>query len=770
MLHTQTLTISMIQYDHIVSVDSMLKNNQISILKDKVKSNKYLSFFPKVFHTLNRVEKTMGWYEIFLKIQDDKEFYRNLCKNYKDQIPFLDNNNKFGIIVDQLKAANCIVGLQVLIENSLYTPTMQDLKASISDYRLEFIKLILPHIFNGEIENNIDNIVSGISYYYSNSDYFSYNDEYYDTIKYLINLLKTNEKHSDTAIPSLIRILFDLFKSEKKENLKTLIELITFFDSLDYWETFKKLAIQFKYPWHKEESFNSNEIELLIDEFKNKIEFIKSTFSNDQLESSVYHPINYQCKENETISKLLSIYHIVNNPRSHCISVETRNIFAFGKIILEHANYRIWSTCSFDDLTYKSKIDDNLYIYFFINENFILFKKCPKKESQIELIDNLINDILTSSNEKLFPIFLLMLLVKNNNLELVDYFFSRVNKSLIVAQKTDQNEQLSEHSIFENIKSIEMFEYLFNKLHHFSFTANMADPKYSKHLEMMIANKSLYYRLITFSPQAKLSVSFIKYVFKNPYKYNLEKILQFKPIDFYENHSDYCQCLIDQVKIVQSFPNWPKIDDHFMSRYFNLIPLKSLRIAFKIYQDLSPRNSHISRYSLHLLNYYFDNIENDKLFQDDEITLEEFIQYQHVIELSTIRADLKTLDRVLAICEKLYSKGNDNNLSKIESIIFYNILIIAVSQQQIFTIEYLISNHMYIFKKKTDSKSKLNSNDSFRNGIFTQNDLRELVFISLRHYNIKLTNLLLSTIIITKIQFEKHSSKPIYFHFQDRFK
>ncbi|EAL62843.1 hypothetical protein DDB_G0289219 [Dictyostelium discoideum AX4] len=77
---------------------------------------------------------------------------------------------------------------------------------------------------------------------------------------------------------------------------------------------------------------------------------------------------------------------------------------------------------------------------------------------------------------------------------------------------------------------------------------------------------------------------------------------------------------------------------------------------------------------------------------------------------------------------------------------------------------------MYIFKKKTDSKSKSNSNDNFRNGILTQNELRELVFISLRRYNFKLTNLLLSTITITKIQFEKHSSKPIYFHFKDRFK
>ncbi|KAM9947617.1 hypothetical protein ACTFIT_000943 [Dictyostelium discoideum] len=93
-----------------------------------------------------------------------------------------------------------------------------------------------------------------------------------------------------------------------------------------------------------------------------------------------------------------------------------------------------------------------------------------------------------------------------------------------------------------------------------------------------------------------------------------------------------------------------------------------------------------------------------------------------------------------------------------------------ISQQQIFTLEYLLSNHMYIFKKKTDSKSKSNSNDNFRNGILTQNELRELVFISLRRYNFKLTNLLLSTITITKIQFEKHSSKPIYFHFKDRFK
>ncbi|KAM9995595.1 hypothetical protein ACTFIY_001788 [Dictyostelium cf. discoideum] len=458
MSHTQTISTSMIQYDHIISVESMLNNNQINILKDKVKSNKYLSFFPKELYNFRvAYQKTMGWYELFIKIQDDKEFYRNLFKNYKDQIPFLDNNNKFRIILCQLIAANCVVGLQVLIEDSLYTLTIKDLEASISNYRPELIKLILPHISNKKFENNIDNILSGIKYPYSNSNYLRYNiynydntrdDEYYDTIKYLINLLKTNKKHSDTTIPHLISVLFDLFKSEEKENLKTLIELVTFFDSLDYWETFKKLAIKFKYPWHKEESFNSNDIESLIDEFKNKIESIKSKFSNDQLETSVYHPINYQSKENETISKLLSIYHIVNNPESHwlfeyfiCYGREfkvkedfklvqllnsildhMKNKFAFGKIILEHSNYRIWSTCFFVK-PLQNNFEPYLYNYFLENENFILFKKCPKRESQIELIDNLINDILTSYMDKSFPVFLLVLLVKNDNLELVDFFF-----------------------------------------------------------------------------------------------------------------------------------------------------------------------------------------------------------------------------------------------------------------------------------------------------------------------------------------------------------
>ncbi|KAM9970078.1 hypothetical protein ACTFIR_001918 [Dictyostelium discoideum] len=810
MSHTQTLSTSMIQYDHIVSVESMLKNNQINILKDKVKSNKYLSFFSYVFHTLNSVgknEKEMGWYALFLKIQDDKQFYRNLFKNYKDQISFVDNNNKFGITVGQLIASNCIMGLQVLIEIFLYIPTILDLKDSISIYRLELIKLILPYISNEEIENNIDSIVSGISYYYSDSNYNNFNiynnnnnntrdDEYYDTIKYLIHFLKTNKKHSDTAIPRLIKILFDLFKSEKKENLKTLIELVTFLDSLDYWETFKKLAIQFKYPWHKEESFNINDIELLIDEFKNKIESIKSIFSNDQLESSVYHPINHQSKENETISKLLSIYHIVNNPRSdwlfeyficyggefkvkedfklneflNRVSGDMKNKFAFGKVIIEHANYRIWSTSFFAFFPQIYEIYDPYFYYYFLeNENFILFNKCPKRESQIELIDNLINDILLSSNfakDNPSPMFLLMLLVKNNNLELVDYFFSKVDKSLIDARAIYF---FNEYSIFKNIKSIEMFEYLYNKLDHFSFSIYMEDPKYSKHLETMAINKNLNFSKITFSHQAKLSVSFIKYVFENSSNYNLDDILLFKPIDLYENHNDYFQCLIDQINKVQGFISWSIIDEYHMNHNFTLIPLKSHRIAFKIYQNFSPRN-YYSRFSSHLLNYYFDNMENDNLFQDDEIALEKFGEYLQVIELSTIRADLKTLDRVLAICEKLYSKGNKDDLSKIESIILNNILKVTVYQQQIFTLEYLLSNHMHIFKKKTDSKSKSNSNDNFRNGIFTHNELRELVFISLGHYNIKFTNLLLSTITITKIQFQKHSSKPIYYHFKDRFK
>ncbi|KAM9987913.1 hypothetical protein ACTFIZ_003275 [Dictyostelium cf. discoideum] len=112
-------------------------------------------------------------------------------------------------------------------------------------------------------------------------------------------------------------------------------------------------------------------------------------------------------------------------------------------------------------------------------------------------------------------------------------------------------------------------------------------------------------------------------------------------------------------------------------------------------------------------------MENDKLFKDDEIELKKFQEYPQVIEFSTVRADLKTLDRVLAICEKLYLKGSNGNLSTIKSIILNNILKVTVSQQQIFTLEHLLSNHIYIFKKKTDSKSTSNSNDNFRNGILT---------------------------------------------------
>ncbi|EAL62846.1 hypothetical protein DDB_G0289225 [Dictyostelium discoideum AX4] len=64
--------------------------------------------------------------------------------------------------------------------------------------------------------------------------------------------------------------------------------------------------------------------------------------------------------------------------------------------------------------------------------------------------------------------------------------------------------------------------------------------------------------------------------------------------------------------------------------------------------------------------------------EDDEIALGKLAQYPRAIELSTIRADLKTLDRVLSICDKLYSKGNDNDLPKNKSIILNNILTIKV--------------------------------------------------------------------------------------------
>ncbi|KAN0018890.1 hypothetical protein ACTFIU_008824 [Dictyostelium citrinum] len=300
MLHTNNLSISKIQYDHLVSVESMLNNNQIDILKEKVKLNKYLAFFSRYNYRSRKI-----WFYLFSKIQDDIQFYRNLFKNYKDQISFTNIDNKFELIIEQLNHANCIAGIQVLIENSSFTPTIDDLWMAIKNCRPELIKLYLSLIPNEEIE--------------------------------------------DVAC---------LFK--KSETLETLIELIGFFHTYNYWEQFKELSIHFKFPWNKKESFNNHHsIESLVHQFKNNnIQSIKSNFSKQQLESSVYHPINYQSKQNEIISKLLSIYFITNQPEE-CYYYEY--FLCYGSSGGGGEHFKVYENFQSKDLL--NNIPDNI-IYF----------------------------------------------------------------------------------------------------------------------------------------------------------------------------------------------------------------------------------------------------------------------------------------------------------------------------------------------------------------------------------------------------------------------
>ncbi|KAN0033528.1 hypothetical protein ACTA71_007215 [Dictyostelium dimigraforme] len=791
MSHTHIFSNSHIQFDHIISVESMLVFNQINILKEKVRLNRYLTFFSP--H--GPYSSTPVWPKIFSKIQDDKEFYINLFKNYKYQIPnyTINNDNKFQYIVDQLVCSNCIVGLQVLIEENLFIPTFKDLLSSIKFGMVGIIKLFLPLISDEKIEKGLSDYIRYIPLYK--------NDNFLESMKYLMDLVKNNQQYLD----AVIKQAFDIIILKQNDSLRTLIELIGFLDSFNCWsEEFKKLAIKFKFPWHSEVSFDNNGIDSLINQFKNKIQSIKSLFSKDQLESSVYHPINYQSKESEIISNLLTIQFIVKSEVKcdyieyficyrggaaaasaaeklnviECFQLKhlfIRNNIPYERIIFEHASYQ--TLLGYNSYIKLFSIKGSIYKFYY-DKKYTLFGKCTNREAQTQFLDLLIQDIITSNENRLLPIFILILLVRIDDLELVKHYLSKVNKSLIVVGPNppfnDYGVYLSELSVFDSIKSIEMFEYLFNQLDHFTFSKGMGDLKYSKHLEKLAIekNKSILPK-ITFSPSIKPTVSFIKYVLERPDSYDITDILKYKPIDFYENQEEYFQCLFDLLgKHPNSILGYNGIfeyifDFYQLRRNFTLHPLKNYCNLFKTIKKISP-DCFSQRFrefgAKQLCNYYFDDMENDPFFQNGTL----FLEYNQVIKFSTIRVDLKILDRVLTIYEIEYSKVNKIDQSAIKSIIFDNILKVAVCEQQIFTLEYLLSNHSHIFKKKTESKSI--TNNDFRNGIFTQNELRELVFLSLKGYNIKITDFLFSIITITKKQFETYSCKSIYQHYKDKFK
>ncbi|KAN0033524.1 hypothetical protein ACTA71_007211 [Dictyostelium dimigraforme] len=792
MSHTRNHSTPHVQYDHIVSVESMLNNNQINILKEKVRFNRYLSFFSgssfpegnNEYYIPNTITKV--WEKLFSIIQDDKEFYINLFKNYKDQIPFTEIDNKFKIIISLLLRTKCIPGLQVLIENKLFTPTFINLLDSIRDDDVELLKLFSQSISNGEIKK--------ISKYEDISNYFpDWSDpNFLESMKYLMTFLEGDKKHINTLIPKLLYYI----RFQKGDSLETFIKLIGYFDTFDYWEKFKELAIKFQFPWHLEVSLDGKDIDSLLDQFKNKMQTIQSLFSKDQLESSVYHPINYQSKQSEIISKLITIYFIVNNPtedyfleyyicyRGNIKVFKDFNIYGLTdyysidddylieKIIFQHASCETFSKFYTPQHKYLIGKPLPLYSIFFRDESNILFNKCPNKESQIAFIDSFINGV-KGKKHGLHPMFLLKLLVRNNDLELLNHFISNVDKSLLVEPKSIDT--LSEISIFKNIKSIEMFIYLFNHLNHFTFTNYVVDLAHSKYLEKMAIEKNinLENNKITFSESAKLPVSFIKYVLENPTNYNIPRILNIRPIDYYENQEEYFNCLVNALKKDPKLIFNPQFYFKEINKSFTSSPSKGHCNLFKI---LDRSQSTLCFYFLFLgydrqfMDYYFyNNMENNKLFQDNEITLLKLkTEYSRVITFSSVRVDLKILDRVLTICEKEYSKGNKDDQSIVKSIIS-SIIVVSIQEQQIFTLEYLLSNHGHIFKKKIESKSNTDDNN-FRNGIFTLDELRGFVFLSLGAYNIRITNFLFSIVTITKTQLNNHSCPPIFYHFRDKLK
>ncbi|KAN0033529.1 hypothetical protein ACTA71_007216 [Dictyostelium dimigraforme] len=819
MSHTHTFSNSHIQFDHLISVESMLNNDQINILKEKVRLNRYLAFFsrPEDDTLLDNQSDTSTtiWSQLFSKIQDDKQFYINLFKNYKNQIPIYSINNehqyinefkdiyefnfenRFQYIVNQLVSSNCIVGLQVLIEENLFIPTFEGLLISIKLGRIEIIKLFLSSISKEEIENNLKHYLIYIPEYKDNNSL--------ESIKYLLDLVKNNQQYFKVVINQA----FGFMISKHGDSLGTLIEIIGFFDSFNYWEEFKRIAIKFKFIWHSKVSFDSNSIDSLMNQFKNKIQSIKSLFSKDQLESSVYHPINYQSKENEIISNLLTIHFILTRPsRCHFIEyficyggaekfkanedfqLKSKQYFnnqvpkhLLERIIFEHASYQTLLNCHSNKLIYVS--DWSFFKFFDDDENNTLFNKCTNRESQIQFIDLLIQDIITSKDTQLNPIFILMLLVRNDDLELVKYFLSKVDKSLIIDDDDEthtslhQQQRLDRYSIIKNIKSIEMFEYIFNQFDDFTFSNELVDLNYFKHLEKLAIEKNLVLLdKVSFSQiSIKPTVSFIKYVLERPGMYYIPSILKLKPIDYNENKEEYIKCLIKAFEMDPRFIVGRLFNFNEIKRNSTLHPSKNHCNLFKTIKEHSPNYfyDYFDPSDEILFNYYFGggggcNMENDKLFKDDcEIKMKELFRYSQVIEFSIIRMDLKILDRVLTIAEKEYSKGNKDDQYLIKYIIFYIILKYVVCEQQIFTLEYLFSNHNHIFKNKVDSKSTTIDNN-FRNGIFTQSELRELLFLSLKGNNTKITDFLFPIITITKKQFQANSCQLIYQHYKDKFK
>ncbi|KAN0015001.1 hypothetical protein ACTFIU_001322 [Dictyostelium citrinum] len=488
-------------YDSIISIQKLLSTDKMSIVREKVNNNnKYLvlNSSPVIQSTNfyssnnnNNININQTFELIFSKFQindqDNYNFFKNLFKTYGEkyieELNIINNNNNNNnnnnknnnksdddYIISSSKffrnliMYNCVPSLTVLMNEFNFIPTFTNFFINSIVYgSLPILKYLLIDDENqerkkrllDEINNkNHDLIWKEVAATNISQDYYgplniNYKKEKYETILFLLenNFIKRPEKSS--IIKDISASLFSTTPIENKLKLKDLILSCKVIDQL----------------LNLTNNNNNN----------NNYDEISKKFTNEQLESLLTEPINWESNENtnkQIIKDLIEHWY----KECNITEFDYEYYICFDKLendkgrfpvhrtncitALQYGNYEILLKLlknprglpEFERTTITHDIDNQR------KPNY-LFTKSQCKEKQKEFISSWIEYINNNNNNNELSFFIFLLLIQNDDIGLLKFSIDKLqDKSILNFNKPNNIIIISDY-----IRSIEMLEYLYKE-------------------------------------------------------------------------------------------------------------------------------------------------------------------------------------------------------------------------------------------------------------------------------------------------------------------
>ncbi|KAN0026094.1 hypothetical protein ACTFIV_007074 [Dictyostelium citrinum] len=605
-----------IKYESIINVEKMIKNNQLPMIKDKVKRNQYLIFNNDSLKQLYSLfGKEENQYE---NSNSNNEFFYNLFKNYGYRYIIGWKSNEKSDLIKSLIENNSVAGISTLINKFQFEININEsiILAITIGCSLKLFKYLL-ELFLLKI-NNMDFILS--QFLSTSPKSKKALIKTYKMILYIIEKEVIDLKPYKDQIFKKITILCPLASSFRLKDLIEAIKIINWFNNN-----------------------NSNNSTIIIN----------NEFSMAQLNSKLIDPINFNNETNKfNIKELLNIYY--NNRKTLDVSSKkffsyyydndnnnnnynnndsnnqdnkknTQGYTLFGNFLnridsqisniefnfiqaIQNANSHIFSswlynfTNSYDLELFKHVLNQNQILK---NEKSILYSNNKiKKEDQIKFLiscTSVIKEIIKINENSNFNTsymesnILFLLLIKHDSVELLKHFsdqFSKEEKETVFCftQKTDGDDEILDFNICKYINSNEMLDFLYNEYHHlfiypkYAYYLNFKNLNLLKHFEKLIDSSSrkpqqqgqpiINYKqilhLTNFQGSFKLNFETFKHVVENPSIYYYElKILSPIITDLYQgNNLNEVICLFKYIFRTNYFNNDMKLRMLKLSNYF----------------------------------------------------------------------------------------------------------------------------------------------------------------------------------------------------------